>query len=268
MAKYLISETDHLVTSILDSLEVVSAKHRSADSNHIFINFVYNLQVTYSDVLEAISGFIERHRKRLWRLHVTGSEIRTVLEDEEGNVISVQCVIENASGFTVNFHGHQEIQTDKGTTILKPIDEKDPLHLQPVHQSHSTKESLEPKRYQAHLVRKTYVYDFPNLFSKTLRNMWTKVRSFDSSLSPQKKLIQTKELVLGENNQLAEVDRAPGNNTFGIIAWVFSMKTPKYPNWRSVVAVANNIAHKIGSFSPAEDNFSTSPSSTLATAAC
>ena len=31
MAKYLISETDRLVTSILDSLEVVSAKHRSAN---------------------------------------------------------------------------------------------------------------------------------------------------------------------------------------------------------------------------------------------
>ena len=38
MAKYLISETNHLVTSILDSLEVVSAKRRSADCNHIFIN--------------------------------------------------------------------------------------------------------------------------------------------------------------------------------------------------------------------------------------
>jgi len=64
-AEYLISETDRLVTSILDSLEVASAKRRSADCNHIFINFVYNLPVTYSDVLEAISGFIERHGKRL-----------------------------------------------------------------------------------------------------------------------------------------------------------------------------------------------------------
>jgi len=97
--------------------------------------------------------------------------------------------------------------------------------------------------------------------------MWTKVRSLDSLLSPPK-LIETKELVLDENDQLAEVDRAPGNNTFGIIAWVFNMKTPKYPNGRSVVAIANDVTYKIGSFSPAEDNFSISPSSTLATAAC
>lgn len=39
------------------------------------MNFVYNLPVTYEDVLEAISGFIERLGKRLWRLHVSGSEI-------------------------------------------------------------------------------------------------------------------------------------------------------------------------------------------------
>jgi len=189
--------------------------------------------VTYSDVLEAISGFIERHGKRLWRLHVTGSEIRIVLEDEEGNVIPVRCVIENVSGFIVNFRGYQEVQTDKGTTILRSIGERGPLHLQPVHQSYSTKESLQPKRYQAHLVGTTYVYDFSDLFSKALQNVWAKARSLNSSLSPAKKLIETKELVLDENDQLAEVDRAPGNNTFGMVGWVFKMKTPEYPNGRS-----------------------------------
>ncbi|KAF8120989.1 acetyl-CoA carboxylase [Boletus edulis] len=75
--EYLISETDRLVTSILDALEVVSAQYRNADVNHIFMNFVYDLQVSYEDVLEAISGFIERHGKRLWRLHVTGSDYTT-----------------------------------------------------------------------------------------------------------------------------------------------------------------------------------------------
>ncbi len=85
-AEYLISETDRLVTSILDALEIVSAEHRNADCNHIFMNFVYNLAVEYEDVLAAISGFIERHGKRLWRLHVTGSEIRIALEDSDGNV--------------------------------------------------------------------------------------------------------------------------------------------------------------------------------------
>jgi len=176
-----------------------------------------------------------------------GSEIRIVLEDEEGNVILVRCVIKNVSRFIVNFHGYQEVQTDKGTTILRSIGERGPLHLQPIHQSYSTKESLQPKRYQAHLVGTTYVYDFSDLFSKALQNVWAKARSLDSSLSPAKKLIETKELVLDENDQLAEVDRAPGDNTFGMVGWVFNMKMPEYPNGRSVVVIANDITYKIGS---------------------
>ncbi|KAI0072645.1 acetyl CoA carboxylase [Panus rudis PR-1116 ss-1] len=254
-AQYLISETDRLVTSILDALEVVSATHRNADCNHIFMNFIYNLPVTYEDVLEAISGFIERHGKRLWRLHVTGSEIRIVLEDREGNVTPIRCIIENVSGFIVNYHGYQEITTDKGTTILKSIGEKGPLHLQPVHHVYPTKESLQPKRYQAHLIGTTYVYDFPDLFSKALSNTWAKARATHPSLTLPKKVLESRELVLDEHDQLQEVDRAPGNNTCGMVGWVFTLRTPEYPQGRRVVVIANDITFKIGSFGPEEDQF-------------
>lgn len=255
MAKFLISETDRLVTTILDSLEVVSAQHRNADVNHIFVNFIYNLQVTYEDVLQALSGFIERHGKRLWRLHVTGSEIRIVLEDSEGNVTPIRCIIENVSGFIVNYHAYQEITTDKGTTILKSIGEKGPLHLQSVHQPYPTKESLQPKRYQAHLIGTTYVYDFPDLFSKALSNVWSKARSTNPSLALPKNFFESRELVMDENDQLQEVDRAPGNNTCGMIGWVFTLRTPECPQGRRVVVIANDITYKIGSFGPLEDQY-------------
>jgi len=254
-AEYLISETDRLVTSILDALEIVRAEHRNADCNHIFMNFVYNLAVEYEDVLAAISGFIERHGKRLWRLHVTGSEIRIALEDKEGNVTPIRCIIENVSGFIVNYRGYQEITTDKGTTILKSIGEKGPLHLLPVHQAYPTKESLQPKRYQAHLIGTTYVYDFPDLFSKALHNVWIKARKTDPSLVVPKVFLTSKELVLDEHDKLAEVDRAQGNNTCGMVGWVFTLRTPEFPLGRKVVVVANDITYKIGSFGPAEDQF-------------
>ena len=254
-AEYLISETDRLVTSVLDALEVVSAQHRNADCNHIFMNFVYNLAVTYEDVLKAISGFIERHGKRLWRLHVTGSEIRIALEDSDGSVTPIRCIIENVSGFVVNYHGYQEITTDKGTTILKSIGDKGPLHLQPVSLAYPTKESLQPKRYQAHLIGTTYVYDFPDLFSKALNNVWIKARNTDPSLVLPKKFLDSKELVLDEHDQLTEVDRAPGNNDFGMVGWVFTLRTPEYPQGRRVVVIANDITFKIGSFGPVEDQF-------------
>jgi acetyl-CoA carboxylase/biotin carboxylase 1 len=255
MAEYLISETDRLVTSVLDALEIVRAEHRNADCNHIFMNFVYNLAVEYEDVLAAISGFIERHGKRLWRLHVTGSEIRIALEDNEGNVTPIRCIIENVSGFIVNYRGYQEITTDKGTTILKSIGEKGPLHLLPVNQAYPTKESLQPKRYQAHLIGTTYVYDFPDLFSKALHNVWIKARKTDPALVVPKDFLTSKELVLDEHDKLAEVDRAQGNNTCGMVGWVFTLRTPEFPLGRKVVVVANDITYKIGSFGPAEDQF-------------
>jgi len=132
-AEYLVAEADRLVTSVLDAFEVVSAQCRTADCNHIFMNFVYNLEVSYEDVLKAISGFFERHGKRLWRQHVTGSEIRIAFQDEEGDVTSICCTIANVSRFIVHYYGYQEITTDKGTTILKSIGDQGPLHLQPVH---------------------------------------------------------------------------------------------------------------------------------------
>lgn len=256
MADYLLSETDRLIGAILDALEVVGSQHRNTDCNHIALNFVYNLSVTYEEVVEAISGFIERHGKRLWRLHVTGAEIRIVLEDEEGNISPLRCVIENVSGFIVNYFAYQEVTTDKGTKMLKTIGtEKGPLHLQPVHYAYPTKESLQPKRYQAHIIGTTYVYDFPDLFMKALHNIWVDARVADPNLTIPKKLLQSKELVLDENDELQEVDRAPGNNTCGMVGWVFTAYTPEYPKGRQVIAVANDITYKIGSFGPIEDQF-------------
>ncbi|KAH6919057.1 acetyl CoA carboxylase [Coprinopsis sp. MPI-PUGE-AT-0042] len=236
-AEYLISETDRLVTSILDALEIVSAQHRSADCNHIFTNFVYNLAVEYEDVLAAMVGFVERHGKRLWRLH-----------DSDGNVTPIRCTIENVPGFI-------EIVTDKGTTILKSIGDKGPLHLQPVHQVYPTKESLQPKRYQAHLIGTTYVYDFPDLFSKALQNVWLKAKASDSTIGAPKVFLESKELVLDEHDQITEVNRAPGNNTFGMVAWTFTMRTPEFPEGRKAIVVAHDITFKIGSVGPVEDQF-------------
>ncbi|KAF8329498.1 acetyl CoA carboxylase [Cantharellus anzutake] len=254
-AEYLVSETDRLVGSILDALEIVTAQHRNTDCNHIALNFVYNLQVSYEEVLQAIAGFIDRHGKRLWRLHVNGAEIRIVLEDSDGIATPIRAVIENVSGFIIKYHGYQEITTERGQTILKSIGDKGPMHLQPVHQPFPTKESLQPKRYQAHLVGTTYVYDFPDLFQKSLYNIWSDLKQRDPSVIVPKGVLESRELVPDENDELQEVDRPAGNNTIGMVAWVFTLLTPEYPRGRRVVVIANDITHRIGSFGPAEDAF-------------
>jgi len=54
--------------------------------------------------------------------------------------------------------------------------------------------------------------------SRTLHNVRISARTLGSSLILPKKLLELKEPVLDEHDQLAEVDRAPGINTFGMVA--------------------------------------------------
>ena len=103
-----------------------------------------------------------------------------------------------------------------------------------MHQAYPTKESSQPKRYQAHLVGTTYVYNFPDLFSKALNDVWVKARNTDPSLVLPKIFLESKKLVLDEHDDLTEVDRAPGNNTFGMVARLFILRTPEFPAGRQV----------------------------------
>lgn len=254
-AEFLISETDRLVGAVLDTLEVVSNQYRNSDCNHISMNFVYNLNVSIDEVHEALAGFLERHGKRLWRLHVTGAEVRISLEDDEGNVTPIRAVIDNTAGFVVTVHTYQEITTDRSQTILKAVGEKGPLHLQPVSTPYPTKEGLQPKRYQAHLIGTTYVYDFPDLFGKSAHNLWMDYTAKQPGSTIPKDIVRSRELVMDENGMLEEVDRLPGSNTCGMVAWVLHVKTPEFPHGRRIVMIANDITFKIGSFGPREDEY-------------
>lgn len=252
---YLISESDRLVGDILDALEVAGAEHPTADCNHVSLNFLYNLRVSFDEVQEALAGFIDRHGKRLWRLRVTGAEIRIVLEDEEGNVQPIRAIIENVSGFVVKYEAYQEVETDSGSSILKSIGPQGAHHLQPVNAPYPTKEWLQPKRFKAHVIGTTYVYDFPDLFRQALRNVWaTALRNAPGLTVPEDPLVAS-ELVLDEHNQLQEVNRKAGSNTVGMVGWIFTMKTPEYPQGRRTVIVANDITYQIGSFGPLEDEY-------------
>ena len=252
--EYLISETDRLVGDILDTLEVVSSQLRQADCNHISVNCVYSLNVTFDDVQEALAGFIERHGKRLWRLRVTQAEIRVVIEDDEGNVLPIRAFIENVSGFVVKFEAYQEVTNEKGASVLKSIGEQGQFHLQPVNFPYSTKESLQPRRYQAHIIGTTYVYDFPDLFRQAVEKAWRSLTAYLPHVKIPVDLLSASELVL-DDGVLTEINRPPGLNTCGMVAWVFTMKTPEYSKGRRVVVISNDITYQIGSFGPIEDEF-------------
>jgi acetyl-CoA carboxylase/biotin carboxylase 1 len=63
------------------------------------------------------------------------------------------------------------------------------------------------------------------------------------------------ELVLDEAGELQEVQREPGSNNIGMVAWRCTMQTPEYPEGREIVLIANDVTHQAGSFGVEEDVF-------------
>lgn len=260
-AEYLISEADRLMNDILDALEIIG--NNNSDLNHIFINFspVFNLQP--HDVEQALAGFLERFGRRLWRLRVTGAEIRILCTDPTTGIpYPLRVIITNTYGFIIQVELYIEKKSEKGEWIFHSIGGTNKLgsmHLRPVSTPYPTKEWLQPKRYKAHLMGTQYVYDFPELFRQAFQNSWTraiaKIPSLFSQRPPVGECIDYNELVLDDTDNLVEINRGPGTNTHGMVGWIVTAWTPEYPRGRRFIIVANDITFQIGSFGPLEDKF-------------
>jgi acetyl-CoA carboxylase/biotin carboxylase 1 len=260
-ADYLISETDRLVNDILDAMEIIG--NNNSDLNHIFINFSPVFPLSPEEIEPALGGFIERFGRRLWRLRVTGAEIRIVCTDpESGQSFPIRVIIQNVSGYVVQVEMYAERKAEKGQWVFHSIGSKPgSMHLRPTTTPYAAKEWLQPKRYKAHLMGTQYVYDFPELFRQAVYQSWVKVAQKVPNFKEKVGLpdlsdcLEYSELILDEKDELTEVQREPGTNTHGMIGWVVTAKTPEYPRGRKFVIIANDITFKIGSFGPQEDKF-------------
>ncbi|CAD6505359.1 BgTH12-00850 [Blumeria graminis f. sp. triticale] len=261
-AEYLISESDRLMNDILDALEIIG--NNNSDLNHIFINFSPVFPLQPPEVEEALGGFLERFGRRLWRLRVTGAEIRIICTDPVTSMpYPLRVVITNTSGYVIQVEMYAERKSEKGGEwVFHSIGGTTPIgsmHLRSVSTPYPTKEWLQPKRYKAHLMGTQYVYDFPELFRQSIQNSWSKAaRKHPSLLEKQPatgECIDFSELVLDDTDNLAEVNREPGTNSHGMVGWIITARTPEYPRGRKFVVVANDITFKIGSFGPKEDQF-------------
>ncbi|KAI9599530.1 acetyl-CoA carboxylase [Syncephalis fuscata] len=265
---YLISESDRLINDILDAFEVVSGARPNSDCNHLFISFIPTFVLGADEVETALTNFIERHGKRLWRLHVTGGEIRFIVQTSpNGPAIPIRFCISTVSGYVIKVDIYMEKRKLDGTWIFSSLNSR---HHQPELQQHDqqrqqqqqpnpinapyrTKEWLQPKRYKAHVMGTTYVYDFPELFQQEIRHQWDKVIKQDKSIKMPRELINVQELILNEHGQLEQICRPPGTNSCGMVTWLFTMFTPEYPEGRDAVVIANDITFQSGSFAVEED---------------
>ncbi|KAJ3169538.1 acetyl-coenzyme-A carboxylase [Geranomyces variabilis] len=169
------------------------------------------------------------------------------------SVRPIRFIISSVTGFVSKVDVYQELRDGTGVQKLQSLSSPPgSLHQRPVGAPYPTRAAIQPKRYKAHLMGTTYIYDFPELFRRSVEKRWAAYSKETGARIP-KNVINVTELVVRKDGQLIETIREPGENDCGMVAWDFEMFTPEYPEGRHIVVVANDITFNIGSFGPDED---------------
>ncbi|KAH7713843.1 acetyl-CoA carboxylase 1 [Aphelenchoides avenae] len=145
----------------------------------------------------------------------------------------------------------------------------------------TTHVQVQKKRYQAHKLNTTYVYDFPIVFGRAALDLWKQYQQTDpksfakaiEKLSPKRReaLVENNpkrfavacEMILDDSANRFYVCRDKdelrrraenGANDRGMLAWEIDICTPDAIEGRRIVVIANDITYALGSFSMREHN--------------
>ncbi|XP_078141493.1 acetyl-CoA carboxylase 2 isoform X1 [Centroberyx gerrardi] len=249
--EYLKNEGERLLLEAMDELEVAfSNTNVRTDCNHIFLNFVPTVIMDPSKIEESVRSMVMRYGSRLWKLRVLQAELKINIRlTTTGNAIPIRLFLTNESGYYLDISLYKEV-TDpiSGQIMFQSYGDKQGLlHGMLINTPYVTKDLLQAKRFQAQTLGTTYVYDFPEMFRQALFKLWG-----PGDKCPKDVLMCT-ELVLDPQGRLTQMNRLPGDNDVGMVAFKMKMKTPEYPEGRDIIVICNDITHMIGSFGPQED---------------
>ncbi|XP_047447248.1 acetyl-CoA carboxylase isoform X2 [Mugil cephalus] len=249
--EYLQNEGERLLLEAMDELEVAfSNTSVRTDCNHIFLNFVPTVIMDPSKIEESVRSMVMRYGSRLWKLRVLQAELKINIRlTPTGNAIPIRLFLTNESGYYLDISLYKEVtDLNSGQIMFQSYgDKQGPLHGMLINTPYVTKDLLQSKRFQAQTLGTTYVYDFPEMFRQALLKQWG-----PGEVSPKDVLMCT-ELVLDSEGRLVQLNRLPGDNDVGMVAFRMKMKTPEYPKGRDIIVICNDITHMIGSFGPQED---------------
>nr|ASZ00196.1 acetyl-CoA carboxylase 1 [California macrophylla] len=196
---------------------------------------------------------------RLHRLGVCEWEVKLWMGSSGQANGAWRIVVTNVTGHTYTVHVYRELEDpNKHGVIYHSISPNGPLHGVPVNAHYQRLGVHDQKRLLARRSNTTYCYDFPLAFETALENSWAQ---FPGICKPKDKvLLKSRELVFADpkgnwGTPLVPVERQPGLNDVGMVAWCMEMSTPEFPSGRTILIVANDVTFKAGSFGPREDAF-------------
>ncbi|XP_048833144.1 acetyl-CoA carboxylase isoform X2 [Brienomyrus brachyistius] len=249
--EYLQNEGERLLLEAMDELEVAfSNTIVRTDCNHIFLNFVPTVIMDPSKIEESVRSMVMRYGSRLWKLRVLQAELKINIRlTPTGMAIPIRLFLTNESGYYLDISLYKEVTDPTSGQIMFQSygDKQGPLQGMLINTPYVTKDLLQSKRFQAQTLGTTYVYDFPEMFRQALFKIW------GSGDNYPKDVLTCTELVLDPQSQLVQMNRLPGDNEVGMVAFRMKMKTPEYPEGRDIIVICNDITYMIGSFGPQED---------------
>ncbi|XP_063308912.1 acetyl-CoA carboxylase 1 isoform X1 [Pelobates fuscus] len=257
--EYLQNEGERLLLEAMDELEVAfNNTNVRTDCNHIFLNFVPTVIMDPSKIEESVRSMVMRYGSRLWKLRVLQAELKINIRlTPTGKQIPIRLFLTNESGYYLDISLYKEVNNSRTGQIMFQAygDKQGPLHGMLINTPYVTKDLLQSKRFQAQSLGTTYVYDIPEMFRQALIKLWESMDAhacLPKSPLPSEVLTYT-ELVLDDQGQLVHMNRLPGGNEIGMVAWKMTLKSPEYPDGRDIIVIGNDITYRIGSFGPQED---------------
>ncbi|WFD07033.1 acetyl-coenzyme-A carboxylase [Malassezia vespertilionis] len=248
---YLLTESDRVLNDILNMLEVALGRpeYCNADASHIFMSFLYPLEITLEELLEMFDAFVARHGARMTRLRVIEAEIRIVLQTPNGPR-PMRVFVTTETSFTLRKEVYDEVIDSNGAAILKPLglDPHSALQRKSAHQAYQNRLALQMRRSRAFALGTTFAYDLIDALRHALR------RSFAAD-APKEPVRKVEELVFDSQENLLVTVRPPAQNKIGMVAWRLVIQTPECPDGRPLMLIANDVTLFAGSFGPVEDRF-------------
>ncbi|XP_077016210.1 acetyl-CoA carboxylase 2 isoform X2 [Tamandua tetradactyla] len=249
--EYLQNEGERLLLEAMDELEVAfNNTSVRTDCNHIFLNFVPTVIMDPSKIKESVRSMVMRYGSRLWKLRVLQAEVKiNIRQSSTGTAVPIRLFITNESGYYLDISLYEEVPDPKSGNIMFHSfgSKQGPQHGMLINTPYVTKDLLQAKRFQAQSLGTTYVYDFPEMFRQALFKLWGSPDKYP------KDILTYTELVLDSQGQLTKMNRLPGGNEVGMVAFKMRFKTQEYPEGRDVIVIGNDITFHIGSFGPGED---------------
>ncbi|XP_069470784.1 acetyl-CoA carboxylase 1 isoform X2 [Ambystoma mexicanum] len=257
--EYLQNEGERLLLEAMDELEVAfNNTNVRTDCNHIFLNFVPTVIMDPSKIEESVRSMVMRYGSRLWKLRVLQAELKINIRlTPTGKQIPIRLFLTNESGYYLDISLYKEVTDSRTAQIMFQAygDKQGPLHGMLINTPYVTKDLLQSKRFQAQSLGTTYIYDIPEMFRQALIKLWEYMdaTAFLPKIPLPSHVLTYTELVLDDQGQLVHMNRLPGGNEIGMVAWKMTLKSPEYPEGRDIVVIGNDITYRIGSFGPQED---------------